>query len=382
MTAYCRQNAQVFSEIYHYEAIIMKKIRLCILFGGKSSEYEVSLLSAYSVLTNADPEKYDIIPVGITRDGLWTLWQGDYAAIADGSWCDNIASLPRVSVDLSPDARALLVRDADGSNLRSVPVDVVFPVLHGAFGEDGRVQGLLASAGIPFVGCDSASSAVCMDKALTKSVAGTLGIRQANCLILRRREVCGREDAVAAEAEEKLGYPIFVKPARTGSSVGVTKAKNREQLLSAMAIAFREDDKILMEEAIVGQEIETAVFEENGICTVSDCAEIVVAGAEFYDYDAKYITDSSVFHIPARIPDTVREEVRRTAEAIFRVLDCRTLARVDFFVQEDGSVVFNEINNLPGFTSISMYPKLMMHTGMSYGELIDRLVRSAMGSKA
>ena len=138
----------------------MNKIRLCILFGGNSSEYEVSLRSAYSVLTNADPEKYEIIPVGITRDGLWTLWQGDYAAISDGSWCDDLASLPRVSVDLSPDAHALLIRDADGSTLHSLPVDVAFPVLHGAFGEDGRVQGLLASAGIPFVGCDSASSAV------------------------------------------------------------------------------------------------------------------------------------------------------------------------------------------------------------------------------
>ena len=356
----------------------MNKIRLCILFGGNSSEYEVSLRSAYSVLTNADPEKFEIIPVGITRDGLWTLWQGDYAAIADGSWCAACDSLPRVSVDLTPGAHSLLIRDADGSHLRSLPVDVAFPVLHGAYGEDGRIQGLLSSAGIPFVGCDSASSAVCMDKALTKSVAGMLGIRQAECMILHKRESAGKENAIADEAEAKLGYPIFVKPARTGSSVGVSKAKNREQLLAAMAVAFREDDKILLEEAIVGKEIEVAVFEENGECTVSECAEIVVGDAEFYDYDAKYVSDSSGFHIPARLPDAVRENVRRTAEAIFRILECRTLSRVDFFVTEDGTPVFNEINNLPGFTSISMYPKLMMHTGITYSELIDRLVRSAL----
>ena len=356
----------------------MNKIRLCILFGGNSSEYEVSLRSAYSVLTNADPEKYDIISVGITRNGLWTLWQGDYTAIADGSWCDAQDALPRVSVDLTPGSHALLIRDADGSNLRSLPVDVAFPVLHGAYGEDGRIQGLLSSAGIPFVGCDSASSAVCMDKALTKSVAGTLGIRQAECMILHKRDSLGRESVIAAEAEKKLGYPIFVKPARTGSSVGVSKAKDREHLLAAMATAFREDDKILLEEAITGKEIEVAVFEENGECTVSECAEIEVGDAEFYDYDAKYVSDSSGFHIPARLPDEVRTNVRRTAEEIFRILECRTLARVDFFVTEDGTPVFNEINNLPGFTSISMYPKLMMHTGITYSELIDRLVRSAL----
>jgi len=356
----------------------MNKIRLCILFGGKSSEYEVSLLSAYSVLTNADPEKYEIIPVGITREGMWTLWQGAYSAVADGNWCAAADSLPRVTVDLMPGASALLIRDADGSNLRSLPVDVVFPVLHGAFGEDGRVQGMLASAGIPFVGCDSASSAVCMDKALTKNVVRTLGIRQAECVTVLRRESAGREESIADEAEARLGYPMFVKPARTGSSVGVTKAKDRAHLLAAMETAFREDSKILIEEAIVGQEIETAVFEDGGAYTVSECAEIVVAGAEFYDYEAKYISDSSVFHIPARIPAAVREEVRRSAESIFRALECRTLARVDFFVRADGTVVFNEINNLPGFTSISMYPKLMMRTGMSYGELIDRLISSAM----
>lgn len=352
----------------------MEKIRLGVLFGGCSSEYEVSLSSAYSVFTHLDPEKYDVIPVGITREGVWTLYSGSYEAIRDGSWCADYSRFPRVSVDLTPGARTLLIH---GDTLSRIPVDVVFPVLHGAFGEDGRVQGLLSSAGIPFVGCASASSAVCMDKALTKRVVAETGIRQADCLVVRRAECRGHENETAPEAEARLGYPVFVKPARAGSSVGVSKAKNRAQLLEALAAAFREDDKVLVEEAIVGREIEVAVLEENGHYTVSDCAEIV-SGAEFYDYEAKYLSDSSSFHIPARLPDAVRAEVGRAAERIFRTLECRTLSRVDFFVTEDHTIVFNEINTLPGFTSISMYPKLMMHLGMSYSDLLDRLILSAI----
>lgn len=355
----------------------MDKIRLAVLFGGNSSEYEVSLNSACSVLSNLDPEKYEIIPVGITREGLWTLYSGDFQNIRDGSWCADTDSLPRITVDLTPGARSLWLRQPGGETVERLPIDVVFPVLHGAYGEDGRLQGMLSSAGIPFVGCDSASSAVCMDKALTKCVVRTTGIRQAECLVVRRREAEEREEAVAAEAEKKLGYPMFVKPARAGSSVGVTKAKNRPQLLDALRVAFAEDEKILIEEAIVGKEIEVAVLEENGRCTVSDCAEIV-AGVEFYDYEAKYVSDTSSFHIPARLPETLRVQVSRSAEIIFRALDCRTLSRVDFFVEEDGGIVFNEINTLPGFTSISMYPKLMMYTGMTYGGLLDRLIASAM----
>lgn len=356
----------------------MNKIKLAVLFGGNSSEYEVSLKSAYSVLTNLDPEKYEVIPVGITRDGLWTLYTGDLEEIPDGRWCADVDSLARITVDLTPGARSFWVLQPGDSAMQRLAVDVVFPVLHGAFGEDGRLQGMLSSAAIPFVGCGSASSAVCMDKALTKCVVRTTGIRQAECLVVLRREAVGREEKIAEQAEEKLGYPVFVKPARAGSSVGVTKAKNRAQLLDALKIAFAEDEKVLIEEAIVGREIEVAVLEEGDHCTVSDCAEIV-AGVEFYDYEAKYISDTSSFYIPARLPEELRAQVSRCAETIFRALDCRTLSRVDFFVEEDGGIVFNEINTLPGFTSISMYPKLMMHKGMSYSVLLDRLIASALG---
>lgn len=355
----------------------MEKIKLGVLFGGCSSEYEVSLSSAYSVLTNLDTEKYDVTPIGITRTGEWLLYTGDYAAIKDGSWCSAPEKLDRVTVDLTPGAHAFLLRAPHDGSLRRQSVDVVFPVLHGAFGEDGRVQGLLSSAGIPFVGCDSACSAVCMDKVITKSLVRQTGVRQADCIVVHRDGWETRADAIAAQAEEKLGYPMFVKPARAGSSVGITKAKDRAGLLSAMEIAFREDSKLLIEEAIVGREIEVAVLEEEGRCTVSDCAEIV-SGVEFYDYTAKYLSNTSSFHIPARLPREVRDNVRRAAETIFSALECRTLSRVDFFVCNDAEIVFNEINTLPGFTSISMYPKLMMHTGLSYAALLDRLIRSAM----
>ena len=353
----------------------MKKTRLCILFGGHSSEYEVSLRSVYSVLSAVDAEKYETVPVGITREGAWYLYEGDIERIPSGDWCREASALPRVTFDLTPGARALLAWTEDGA-LRRIPIDVVFPVLHGAYGEDGRIQGLLAAADIPFVGADSESSAVCMDKAVTKSIIRQSGIRQAECVVLHRAPAASCVSAV----EEKLPYPVFVKPARAGSSVGVTKAKDRASLLTALDIAFAEDEKILVEETIVGREVETAVLEEDGKLTVSACAEIE-AGAEFYDYTAKYLSDTSRFYIPARIPEASAAALRRAAAEIFTALGCATLARVDFFVTESGEVVFNEINTLPGFTSISMYPKLMMKEGMTYSALIDRLVASALAKK-
>ena len=353
----------------------MKKTRLCILFGGRSSEYEVSLRSAYSVLTAADAEKYEIIPVGITREGAWFLYEGDVKRIPSGDWCRDTSALPHVTFDLTPGARSLLAWTEDAAP-RRIPVDVVFPVLHGAYGEDGRIQGLLAAADIPFVGCDSEASAVCMDKAVTKSIVERIGVRQAECVVLHRAPAASCVPAV----EAKLAYPVFVKPARAGSSVGVTKAKDRASLLTALDVAFAEDEKILVEETIVGREVETAVLEEGGRLTVSACAEIE-SGAEFYDYTAKYLSDTSRFYIPARIPDASADALRRAAAQIFTALGCATLSRVDFFVTDDGTVVFNEINTLPGFTSISMYPKLMMHEGMTYSALIDRLVASALANR-
>lgn len=351
----------------------MKKT-LAVLFGGRSSEYEVSLVSAYYVLTNTDRKKYDILPVGITKEGLWLLFDGPYEAIRDGSWCAAPDVLERVTVDLTPGAQSFLLRRADGDAFRRLRVDVVFPVLHGAYGEDGAVQGMLEVAGIPFVGCPHASSAACMDKAITKQIVKGIGQRQANCVVVR----AGEDVDAAMDSAERVcgGYPMFVKPARAGSSVGVSKAKDRAGLERAIGVAFREDNKILIEETITGMEIETAVLQEGDRVTVSDVAEIL-PGAEFYDYEAKYNSTESGVNLPARLPLAVRDEVRARAERIFRALDCRTLARVDFFAADSGEIVFNEINTIPGFTSISMYPQLMQAIGMSYAELIDRLLASA-----
>ncbi len=350
-----------------------KKRTLCVLFGGRSSEYEVSLNSAYSVLTNADPARYTILPVGITKEGDWRLFTGDFEKVRDGRWCEDLSALPKITVDLTPGAHSLLVLE-NGKAPRSVKVDAIFPMLHGAYGEDGTVQGMLALCGIPCVGPGCAASVVSMDKTLTKLSVEKTGVRQAAYVVARAHE---EYSAIAENAEIHLSYPMFVKPARAGSSVGITKAKNREGLLEALAVAFREDAKVLIEETIVGREVEVAVLEEKGQYTVSDCAEID-AGVEFYDYNAKYVTDTSRFYIPARLPEDIRNRVRAAAKTIFCALECTTLSRVDFFVTDTGEIVFNEINTLPGFTSISMYPKLMMHTGMTYGELIDRLVQATL----
>lgn len=351
----------------------MTKKNICVLFGGRSSEYEVSLSSASAVMSHMDAEKYNIIKIGITKDtGAWYLFPGDVSAVRDGSWCSDASALRRVYIDTDICGGLFTIEDGERAPLSC---DAVFPVLHGACGEDGTVQGMLDLCAIPYVGCGCAASAVAMDKAMTKSVVSTLSIPQARCVVLRRRDY---EDnpASAENAAEKVGYPMFVKPSRAGSSVGVSKVKSRAELTAALETAFREDDKVLCEEAIVGAEVEVAVLEEQGRYTVSAPGEIV-PGSDFYDYETKYVSDVASYHIPARVSEEDTDKLRRYAEEIFRALDCRGLARVDFFSTERGPV-FNEINTLPGFTPISMYPKLIAHSGVSFGELIDRLIEAAI----
>jgi D-alanine-D-alanine ligase len=256
-------------------------------------------------------------------------------------------------------------------------IDVVFPVLHGENGEDGAMQGLLQMAGIPYVGPHVAASAVAMDKTLTKLVVDQAGIRQAAWMLERSADVDGRLDWVMDQAEKKFAYPVFVKPAGTGSSVGVSKAADREALKIALVKAAAYDTKVLVEEFISGREVEVAVM-GNESPVASICGEID-SGAEFYDYDAKYVTDTSVAYIPARISEDVSEQVRDAAVRIYSAIGCQGLSRVDFFVTYEGDeVVFNEINTLPGFTSISMFPKLFAASGIPYGQLIDELLQLAL----
>jgi len=352
----------------------MRKLNVCVLFGGMSSEHEVSLRSAESVLNNMDPEKYNIFPVGITKEGNWFLFAGtDYGMIPSGEWLD-VSGNRRVAI--SP-VRGQGLMSFEGDCVVREQIDVVFSVLHGENGEDGAMQGLLQLAGIPYVGAGISASAVAMDKTLTKLVVDNAGVRQAAWVLVRNSELQNRMDTVLNNIEEKFNYPVFVKPAGTGSSVGVSKANNRDALKDALLSAGVYDEKILVEEFIHGREVEVAVM--GNASPVASIVGEIDSGSEFYDYDAKYVTDSSIAYIPARIPEYIAEELREKAVKIYNSIGCRGLSRVDFFVTyEDESVVFNEINTLPGFTSISMYPKLFVASGIPYPELIDQLLQLAL----
>ncbi len=353
---------------------MMQKLNVCVLFGGISPEHEVSLRSAESVLSNMDSEKYNIFPVGITKEGQWILYGGsDYSQLPTGQWLSHPDNCSAV---ISP-VRGQGLLCFTGSGVRQIKVDVVFPVLHGENGEDGAMQGLLQMAGIPYVGPHVSASAVAMDKTLTKLVADNSGITQASWLLVRSSEIDGQMDAVVSRVEEKFSYPVFVKPAGTGSSVGVSKANSRQQLYEALLQAGKYDEKILVEEFISGREVEVAVLGND--TPVASVVGEIDSGAEFYDYDAKYVTDTSVAYIPARVSEEIAEQLRERAVQVYKAIGCQGLSRVDFFVTyDDNRVVFNEINTIPGFTSISMYPKLFAASGIDYSELIDRLLQLAM----
>ena len=352
----------------------MKKLSVCILFGGISPEHEVSLRSAESVLKNIDHSKYNVFPVGITKDGDWILYTGkDYSLLPTGEWKDFPGNRRAA---LSP-VRGQGLLSFEGDCVVRERIDVVFPVLHGENGEDGAMQGLLQMAGIPYVGPHVTASAVAMDKTLTKLVAGQAGVEQARWMLVRRGELDNRMEQVLNRVEKQFSYPIFVKPSGTGSSVGVSKAVSRETLEKALLDAAVYDEKVLVEEFIDGKEIEVAVM-GNDSPVASICGEID-SGADFYDYEAKYITDTSTAYIPARIPGDVEESVREAAVKVYSAIGCQGLSRVDFFVtKEDQRVVFNEINTIPGFTSISMYPKLFVASGIPYSQIIDELISLAL----
>ena len=352
----------------------MKQQTVCVLFGGMSPEHEVSLRSAECILTNIDKEKYHVVPVGITREGQWIYYAGtDYHALPRQTWQNHPDNRPAA---ISPvRGQGLLV--FEGDTVVRQRIDVVFPVLHGENGEDGTVQGLLQLAGIPYVGPHVTASAVSMDKSMTKLVADQANVRQAAWELVTADVFANKREAILDRIELRFAYPVFVKPAGTGSSVGVNKAKDRTSLAAALEEALRFDRKVLVEEFIDGHEVEVAVL-GNDSPMASICGEID-AGAEFYSYDAKYISDSSRTLIPARITDEQAEQVRETAVKVFRAMGCQGLSRVDFFVTyQDGEVVFNEINTIPGFTSISMYPKLFEASGIPCPDLIDQLLHCAM----
>lgn len=349
------------------------KLSLAVIFGGVSSEHEVSRMSVTSILENLSNERYEVHMVGITKEGRWLLYTGPVEDILSGAWEQG----PVTPAFLSPDPSVHgLVALRDGK-AETIHVDVIFPALHGKNGEDGTIQGLFQLSGIPYVGCDTESSAICMDKAVTHSLLSSADIEQAHYLWFYADRFDAAPDTIKNKIQARLDFPVFVKPASAGSSVGVSKVERFEDLDQAIRKAAREDKKVVVEEGITGQEVEVAVL-GNRDCDASIVGEIG-ASAQFYDYDDKYINGTSQLYIPARIPEEASEKIRQTAVRAYRLLGCSGLARVDFFVTAgDNRVILNEINTLPGFTSISMYPKLWMAMGLSYGELLDKLIELAL----
>ena len=352
----------------------MSKKNICMIFGGVSNEHDVSLRSVTTLLTNIDKEKYNVYPVGITKDGRWYLYTGDVADIVTGEW--EKGCVYPAFITPNTDFRGLTV--IDNGITKQIGIDCVFPMLHGKNGEDGTIQGLLALCGLPFVGCGHTSSSLTMDKAFTKLIVESQGIRQADYVILKS-EKKKYDKGLIVKAEEKFGYPMFVKPCNSGSSVGVYKANCRAELERGIESALNEDSKLLIEEAVDGAELECAVLRSDGKY-YTEVGEIL-PDADFYTYDDKY--NNSVVNTTAYpdISDELKSRLTETAVKIFDLLDCRGLSRVDFFAdKKTGEIVFNEINTIPGFTSISMYPILMEKLGIKLSELIDKLIETGLGN--
>jgi D-alanine-D-alanine ligase len=350
-----------------------QRLRIALLFGGRSAEHDVSLLSAGNVFRALDPAKYEVVPIAITRDGVWLLCDLDNGAFPAAV----PASGPRVALLPGGGGRYLVMPDADdGAAPRTAAVDVVFPVLHGPFGEDGTVQGAAELAGVPYVGSDVLGSAVAMDKDVAKRLLRDAGLPMTRFLVFAAPDTPSFDAVV-----EHLGRPVFVKPARLGSSVGVGKAGSAEEFDAAVQEAFRHDRKILVEAFVAGREVECGVLENpDGSLFVSVPGEIVPTNRHsFYTYEAKYLDDDGAeLKVPADLPPATAEQVRDLSAQAFRALGCAGLARIDFFVGPDGAVLINEVNTIPGFTSISMYPMALAASGVSYPEIVERLIAHAL----
>ena len=355
----------------------MGRTRVAVVFGGRSSEHRISCVSAGSVLHHLDRERYEVVPVGITPDGAWVLGPSDVQELAiDGRELPEVdASRTALALPGDPTRGGLLVLDPARAGEVLSGVDVVFPVLHGPFGEDGTIQGLLEMAGVPYVGAGVLASAAGMDKEFTKKLLAAEGLPSGDFVTLRRGVA-----TLPEPLRDRLGLPVFVKPARAGSSMGITRVTDWAGLDDAIAVARRHDPKVLVEAALVGREVECGVLEfPDGTVRASLPAEIRIVGdAAFYDFESKYLDDVCEFDIPAKLDDDVAERLREMAVAAFRALDGQGLARVDFFVRPDGALTVNEVNSMPGFTPTSMYPRMWAVTGVDYPTLLTTLVETAL----
>lgn len=352
----------------------MDKKRIAVIFGGASSEHEVSCVSAAYILNNIDRDLFTPIPIGITKKGEWFLFFGDIDEIQNHIWEQNPTNKEAF---ISPDSKENKIIVLEEENYKTISIDVVFPVLHGKNGEDGSIQGLFQLANLPFVGCDMNSSSACMDKVTSNILFKEAGINEAKFTWVYNYEIEKDIENCVKKVQEKIGsFPVFVKPSSAGSSVGVSKALNKVELKEAFLKAKKEDNKILIEEAISGIEAECAVLGNEDSLFASTVGQIAPAN-DFYDYEAKYKNENSKLFIPAKLEEKTIEKIRGIAKKAYAVMGCAGLARVDFFVDKYDNIYLNEINTLPGFTNISMYPKLMEYAGYDIKKLITKLIELA-----
>ncbi len=336
-----------------------RKITVGVLFGGQSSEHEVSRVSASSVIRNLDVNKYEVLKIGITKIGTWHIFDGPVEKIENGEWEKEISGLGLSIIDKTREQ-----------------VDVFFPALHGVYGEDGSVQGLLELMNKPYVGPGILGSALGMDKVFAKIIFDYEGIPQAKYLVLKRKNIKEDMEGFVKGIEDKFGYPCFIKPSNAGSSVGVSKAHNREELVEGLKMASLHDRKVIVEEFVEAREIECAVLGNHD--PIASVVGEIIPSREFYDYDSKYNDGTSQIIIPADLDEESSNKIRKYAVRAFKALDCAGMSRVDFFVHKiTGQIYINEVNTIPGFTSISMYPKMIEASGISYSELLDRLIELA-----
>ncbi len=350
----------------------MERLKIAVFFGGYSSEYSVSLESAYSVICNLNPAKYEPVPVGITEQGKWYYYGGELNKIKEDSWQQDKACVPAA---LSPDRGAGKLLLFQGDRVDSLKIDGAFPVMHGRNGEDGTIQGLIQLAGIPLVGCNVLASSLCMDKDRAHKLAELAGIRVPKAITFG--EVYDLHEVV--EFADLTGYPLFVKPVKAGSSYGITRVPDRANLMEAIRYAFRYDDEVIVEEAIPGFEVGCAVLGNDDLIT-GEVDEIELAGG-FFDFTEKYTLKTSAIHVPARVDKETSDRLKQTAKTLYRAMGCSGFARVDMFLTPDRQIVFNEINTIPGFTEHSRYPGMMKAAGYSFSEVLDRVVELAVGGK-
>ncbi len=347
----------------------MNKQTIAVLFGGCSSEYAVSLASAYSVIKHINDKTYTILPIGISKNGDWYFFQGDVEEISTDTWQNEDDCIPAVFNPNRSNPQLILFRP-DGTDIRQI--DVAFPVLHGRNGEDGTVQGLFELAGIPLVGCGTLSSALCMDKDRAHRLVNTVGVCVPDSFVLCRSD--NMEQACAAA--ERLGYPLFVKPVRAGSSFGITRVQNESGLSEAIRLALCFDDHAIMEQCIFGFEVGCAVM-GNEELLVGELDEVELSGG-FFDYSEKYTLKTSALHVPARITPEQTTQIKQAAKLIYRALGCRGFARVDVFLTSNGTIVFNEVNTIPGFTTHSRFPNMMKAAGVPFEQVISRAIELAV----